>query len=205
MNYHSLSDLRLRARHARCATMIGLLALLTAPTCLAQLNWDGQTGGLLTPFAYVSNSPGKGLGRPELAFDYMNAGPVLGNELQASITFGFLKIGEIGYTRSFNVEGSVLGLSQLFANGFNIWQIKVKLVPENFRGAKFVPAVATAAVVRTQVRRITEVDEHENTTATDFDVIATKTLDKLPVPVLLNFGVKLTNASLLGLAANSLN
>ncbi len=205
MSYQPLYRLRLRARHTCCATIGGLLVLLTAPACLAQLNWDGQTGGLLTPFAYVSSSPGRSLGRPELAFHYMNAGPVLGSELQASITFGFLKIGEVGYTRSFNVEGSVPGLSPLFANAFNIGHIKFKLVPEDFRGTKFVPAIAAAAVVRTQVRRITEVDERENTTATDFDVMATKTIDELPVPVLLNFGVKLTNASLLALAANSPN
>lgn len=205
MSYHSLYGLRLRARHTCCAIIAGLLVLLTAPACLAQLNWDGQTGGLLTPFAYVSSSSGRSLGRPGLAFHYMNAGPALGSELQASITFGFLKIGEIGYTHSFNVEGDVPGLSRLFANGFNTGHIKFKLVPENFRGMKFVPAIAAAAVVRTQVRRITEVDERENTTATDFDVMATKTIDELPVPVLLNFGVKLTNASLLALAANSPN
>jgi hypothetical protein len=205
MSYASLSRLRLQARRSSHATIIGLFVMLAAPACLAQLNWDGQTGGLLTPFAYVSDSPGNGLSQPELAFHYMNAGPALGNEFQASVTFGFLKIGEIGYTRSFNAEGSVPGLSPLFANGFNIGHIKFKLVPENFRGTKFIPAIAAAAVVRTQVRRITEVDEAENTTATDFDVIATKTIDELPAPVLLNFGVKLTNASLLGLAANSPN
>lgn len=204
MTYHSLPRLQLRVPHACWAIATGLLVLLIAPACLAQLNWDGQTGGLLTPFAYVSES-GTTLGRPELAFHYMNAGPVLGNEFQASITFGFLKIGEIGYTRSFNLEGSVPGLSRLFANGFNTGHIKFKLVPEDFRGTKFVPAIAAAAVVRTQVRRITEVDERENTTATDFDVMATKTIDELPLPVLLNLGVKLTNASLLGLGANSPN
>jgi len=184
---------------------MGVLLLFLAPACFAQLNWEGQTGGLLTPFAYTASSPRNGLGRPELAFHYMDAGPVLGNELQASITFGFLKVGEIGFTRSFNAEGSEPGLSPLFANGFNIAHIKFKLLPENLRGLKFVPAIAAAAVVRTQVRRVTEVDERENTTATDFDAIATKTIDELPIPVLLNLGVKLTNASLLGLAANAPN
>lgn len=203
MSHPSLPQLRPWARQARGAAVVCLLALSAAPACRAQLNWDGQTGGLLTPFAYVSNSPRRGLGRPELAFHYLDGGPALGSELQASITFGFLKIGEIGYTRSFNVEGSAPGLGRLFANGFNIGHIKFKLLPENFRGAKFVPAIAAAAVVRTQVRRVTEVEERENTTATDFELIATKTIDELPVPILLNFGLKLTNASLLGLAANS--
>ena len=132
----------------------------------------------------------------------MDAGPVLGNELQASITVGFLKVGEIGFTRAFNVEGSTT-LSPVFANGFNISHIKFKLVPENLKNRKFVPAIAAGAVVRTQVRRVTEVKERENTTCTDFDLIATKTIAQLRVPIQLNLGVKLTNASLMGIAANS--
>lgn len=134
----------------------------------------------------------------------MNAGPVLGNEFQASITVGFLKIAEIGFTRAFNAQGSTPALSPDFANGFNIAHIKFRLIPENARKTKFVPAIAAGAVVRTQVRRVTEVPERENTTCTDFDLIATKTIHELHgLPILLNAGVKLTNASLMGIAANS--
>jgi hypothetical protein len=182
---------------------LGLSICLLAPASLAQLNWEGQTGGLLTPFAYTSNSSARGIGHPQVAFHYMNGGPVLGNEFQASFTVGFLKIGEIGFTRSFNVQGSA-PLSSVFVNGFNISHVKFRFLPENLHGIKFIPAIAAAAVVRTQVRRLTEVKEGENTTATDFDLIATKTIRALPVPpILLDFGVKFTNASLMGLAANS--
>lgn len=176
---------------------------LAAPAAFAQLNWEGQTGGLLTPYAYTELSPRHGFGHPELAFHYMNAGPALGNEFQASVTIGFLKIGEIGFTRSFNQQGSVPGVSPVFANGFNISHIKLRLLPENAHKTSFIPAVAAGAVVRTQVRRVTEVPERENTTCTDFYVVATKTLDQLKVPIVLNAGIKLTNASLMGIAGNS--
>jgi hypothetical protein len=180
-----------------------LLTLLFAPSAVAQLNWEGQTGGLITPFAYTELSPRHGFGHPELAFHYMNAGPALGNEFQASVTIGFVKIGEIGFTRSFNQQGSVTGLSPVFANGFNISHIKFRLLPENARKTSFIPAVAAGAVVRTQVRRVTEVPERENTTCTDFYLVGTKTIDQLKLPIIVNAGIKLTNASLMGIAGNS--
>ena len=199
------STLLSRRNLARSA-IVGQFVFVLATVCNAQLNWEGQTGGLLTPFAYTSASSARGFGPPEVAFHYMNAGPVLGNEFQASITVGFLKVGEIGFTRSFNAQGSTPELSPDFANGFNISHIKFRLVPENAHRTKFVPAIAAGAVVRTQVRRVTEVPERENTTCTDFDLIATKTIDELRgLPIVLNLGVKVTNSSLMGIAANSPN
>ncbi len=182
-----------------------LLVFALARPATAQLNWEGQTGALLAPFAYTSASSARGFGHPEVAFHYMNAGQVLGNEFQASITIGFLKIGEIGFTRAFNAQGSAQ-LSPVFANGFNISHIKFRLVPENLHRTKFIPAIAAGAVVRTQVRRVTEVLERENTTCTDFDLVATKTINELHgLPILLNLGLKLTNSSMMGIAANSPN
>jgi len=190
----------------RSLTMVGLVLLKLAGASAAQLNWEGQTGALLTPFAYTADSSARSLGHPEVAFHYMNAGPVLGNEFQASITVGFLKIGEIGFTRAFNAQGSDPELGPVFANGFNISHIKFRLVPEGFHKTKLVPAIAAGSVVRTQVRRVTEVLERENTTCTDFDLVATKTIYGLRgIELLLNFGEKLTNSSLMGIAANSPN
>jgi hypothetical protein len=178
-----------------------LLLLLLAPLAPAQLNWEGQTGGLITPFAYASSSS-MGLARPQLALHYLNGGEVLGNDFQVSITTGFLKIAEGGFTRTFNVQGAD-EMAPLFANGFNSGHIKFRLIPENACHTSFTPAVAAGAIVRTQVRRVTEVMERENTTATDFFLVGTKTVANLRVPVVLNLGVKLTNASILGIAANS--
>ena len=177
-----------------------LLFVLTSPL-LAQLNWEGQTGGLITPFAYNSSSS-MGISRPELAFHYLHGGGLLGNDFQISITAGFLRIAEAGFTRTFNVMGND-ELAPLFANGFNAGHIKFRLMPENAWHTSFLPAIAAGAIVRTQVRRVTEVTERENTTATDFFLVGTKTLADIKVPLVLNFGAKLTNASILGIAANS--
>ena len=143
-----------------------------------------------------------GLSRPQLALHYLNGGEVLGNDFQISITSGFLKIAEAGFTRTFNLQGSD-EMAPLFANGFNSAHIKFRLLPENAWHTSFTPAVAVGAMVRTQVRRVTEVTERENTTATDFFLVGTKTVANRRVPVVLNLGVKLTNASILGIAANS--
>ena len=178
-----------------------VVAFLLCHFAVAQLNWEGQTGGLITAFAYTSSSS-MGVGRPQLAFHYLNGGTVLGNDFQVSITLGFLKIAEGGFTRTFNVQGND-ELAPLFANGFNGAHIKFRLLPENAWHTSFVPAVAAGAIVRTQVRRVTEVTERENTTATDFFLVGTKTLMNLKVPIVLNLGAKLTNASILGIAANS--
>ncbi len=182
------------------SSILALFLLVTSPL-VAQLNWEGQTGGLITPFAYASSSS-MGIGRPELAVHYLNGGAVLGNDFQISVTAGFLKIAEGGFTRSFNVMGND-ELAPLFANGFNAAHIKFRLMPENAWHRSFLPAIAAGAIVRTQVRRVTEVTERENTTATDFFLVGTKTIANLRVPIVLNLGAKLTNASMLGIAANS--
>jgi hypothetical protein len=187
---------------ARVQLSLGAVIIASgASPVFAQLDWEGQSGGLINPYAYTL--PSHKLGTPELAFHYLNGGPVLGGDYRASFTIGFLKIGEIGYTRVFNSEGSA-PLASRFVNGFNIGHIKFSLVPENAHHWKFLPAIAAGSVVRTQVRRLTEVTERENTTCTDFFVVATKTFTSWKsVPIVLNLGEKVTNASLMGVAANS--
>lgn len=178
-----------------------LLSLVLPPLAAAQLNWEGQTGGLIAPFAYTSSSS-MGIARPQLALHYLQGGEALGNDFQISITIGFLKIAEGGFTRTFNVQGAD-EMAPLFANGFNSGHIKFRLLRENAGHTWLTPAVAAGAIVRTQVRRVTEVTERENTTATDFFLVGTKTVANLQVPVVFNLGVKLTNASILGIAANA--
>ena len=193
----------LRSTLQFCNRSMGATALFfwLVPLAAAQLNWEGQTGGLITPFAYTSSSS-MGVGRPQLALHYLNGGRVLGNDFQASVTAGFLRIAEAGFTRTFNVLGND-ELAPLFANGFNAAHIKFRVMPENAWRTSFIPALAAGAIVRTQVRRVTEVTERENTTATDFFLVGTKTIANLRVPIALNLGAKLTNASIFGIAANS--
>ena len=75
---------------------LALAIALAASSAFAQLNWEGQTGAFVTPFAYTSPSNSKGLGHPQLAFHYLDGGSVVGNDFQISITEGLFKRVEFG-------------------------------------------------------------------------------------------------------------
>jgi hypothetical protein len=189
---------------------LGLIAtavILTTSVAFGQgLNWEGQTGAFVTPFAYTSESPAKGAGHPQVAFHYLNGGNVVGNDFETSITEGLFGRVEFGYTRAFNAAGSSPALSPLFENGFNIFHGKVKFLDEGAFHTKFLPALAAGFVARTQVRRVGGVLTNSDTSNGDFYVVATKLITKSQtklVPILLNFGVKETDASLLGIAGNA--
>ena len=88
-------------------------------TLFAQgLNWEGQTGAIITPLAYTAASPAARFGKPEVAFHYLNSGPVIGNDYQFSITEGLAKYFEFGFTEAFSSSGSS-PLTNLFSNGFS--------------------------------------------------------------------------------------
>lgn len=167
------------------------------------LNWEGQTGAFITPFAYTSPSPAGGVGHPNVAFHYLNAGSVIGNNSQASITLGFFGRTELGYTRSFVAAGDH-ALSPLFKNGFNTVHGKVNFLPENVKKTKWVPGMSFGFVARTQVRRVGGAIKAQDTTNGDIYLVATKVITQIPnLPILLNLGYKTTNASIFGLAGNA--
>lgn len=180
---------------------VSAAALLLAPISRAQdLNWEGQTGAFVTPFAYTSASPSGGFGHPAVSFHYLDGGEVIGGLYQVSATEGFLKRFEAGYTHSFNSAGSTEGLSPLFYGGFNIFHGKANLLPENAWKHNFLPAISVGFVVRSQVGHITGVDK----TNGDAYVVATKTITQIKgLPIVVNAGIKGTNASVLGIAGNS--
>jgi hypothetical protein len=184
----------------------GLLAvaLILATTAAVgqNLNWEGQTGAFVTPFAYTAASPANGLGRPSVAFHYLNGGPVVGNDFQLSITEGLLKRVEVGYTRALQASGAAT-LAPLFNGGFNIFHGKVNFVSENAGKQKWVPALAVGFVARTQVRRVGGVLTAKDTSNGDVYLAGTKVLPVKHLPILINGGVKGTNASLLGIAGNA--
>jgi len=187
-------------------TIILLAFLLSSATnVLSQnLNWEGQTGAFVTPFAYTSSSPGDGFGHPAVSFHYMNVGDVIGNDFQASITIGFLKRFEAGYTRSFNAAGSDPALSPLFEGGFDIFHAKANLLRENAWKTNYLPAISAGFVVRSEVRHVGGVLNHADTTNGDAYLVATKTITQVPkLPIVLNFGGKATNAAVFGIAGNA--
>ncbi len=175
---------------------------ISAEPELKNLNWDGQTGGFVTPFAYTAPS-GKGLGRPVVAFHYLATGPVIGGYHQASTTVGLMKRMEFGYTHSWHQAGSTAGLSQLWSGGFNTMHGKVNMVAENL-GHKWVPAVSAGFVVRSQVRNVGGMIGNRDSHNGDIYLVATKTVTQVKgLPMLFSGGIRGTNASVYGLAGNA--
>ncbi len=161
---------------------------------------------MVTPFAYTSPSPAKSVGHLQVSFHFLNAGPVVGNDSQISVTAGLFKVAEIGYSRAFSFQGTDAALSPLFTGGFNIFHGKVILVPENLHKMKFMPAIAVGFVARTQVQRGSAAVAVPKKSLNNEDVylVATKTITQVKgLPFVLNAGVKGTNASLMGIAGNA--
>jgi len=168
------------------------------------LNWEGQTGVFITPLAYTPASPAKGIGRPVVAYHFLNAGPVLGNFHTASATIGLAKRVEFGYTRTFHQAGGTAALSPLWKGGFNIVHGKVNVVPENAGKNNWVPAISAGFVARTQVRHVSGTLANKDYGNADFYAVASKTIAQTKaVPVVLSLGYKATNASVFGLAGNA--
>jgi hypothetical protein len=210
----SLRMLEHPARHASfaqrtswcCSLLVVFLISVAAAGHAQNLNWEGQTGALVTPFAYTSPSPAKALGLPAVSFHYLDGGSVLGGFYEVSGTVGFLKRFEAGYTRAQNSDGSVSGLSPLFNGGFNIFHGKANLLGENAGKHNYIPAISLGFVARTNVQRVGGVLNNKDTHNEDFYIVATKTIPYFKrLPIVASLGFKATNGSVLGIAGNAAN
>ena len=120
------------------------------------------------------------------------------------MTVGFLKRAEFGYTCSSNLTGSTPGLSPLFTGGFNTVHAKVNLLGENAGKKNYTPAISSGFVARTQVRHVGGVIKGQDMSNGDLYVVATKTVTQVQgFPFLVNFGLKATNAAVMGIAGNA--
>jgi hypothetical protein len=165
------------------------------------LNWEGQTGVFVTPLAYSVSSGDAPLSLPVVSYHFLDAGPVLGNFHQVSISMGAFNRVEFGYTGNLHQDGSTAGLSSLWSGGFNAVHGKVNLFRERRGG---LPALSVGFVARTGVRNVGGVIQGHDTNNQDFYVVATKTVTQIrKLPLVFNAGFKATNASLLGLAGNA--
>ena len=196
----------------RIALCGGLAAGLLAAKPLhgQNLTLEGQTGGFITPTAYVVyTEPGKLFSHPALGYHFVNASKVIGNVHTFSIAEGFANRAEVGYTRSVHTEGD----SPLFSNlwhyaGMNIFSGKVVALKEG-TGGEWMPGVGVGFVVRTQDRFVSGALNQElygtlkSYTNGDVYVAVTKTYLKPPVPFLVNVGWKATNASIYGLGGQA--
>ncbi len=218
--------------------------LLASKMQAQNLTLEGQTGGFLTPTAYVVYADkGHFFSHPAIGFHFINASKVIGNIETVSITESFANRAEVGYTRSIHQFGNsgsgsasaaVVpgGFSQLWnSNGMNIFHGKVVVINDGQFGA-WTPGLAVGGLVRTGDKFVTgqaavlateannaycyytgglgaglcslvAVPTAKAYTNGDVYVAVTKTWAKKPVPFLVNFGWKATNATIFGIGGQS--
>jgi hypothetical protein len=199
------------------ASVVLSLALLPAVPLSAQhLTLEGQTGGFITPTAYVVYADkGQFFSHPSVGYHMINATTVIGRIQTFSVTEGFANRAEAGYTRSYHTLGdsnvtSAGAFSQLWNySGMNIFHGKAVIFKDGQFG-KAMPGIAVGGIVRTGDHFVSghlnkELGLGADTAYTNGDVYiaATKMWLKPPVPFLLNLGWKATNASIFGIGGQS--
>ncbi|MDR3793587.1 MAG: DUF3034 family protein [Terracidiphilus sp.] len=188
------------------AAVIFAALLIVARGASAQsLGYEGPTGVFVTPLAATAASPAHGAGHPVIAYHLLAGGPVIGTWNTVSITEGFAQHIEVGYTREDHAAGNTAGLSPLWRSGLNIFHGKVNVVPENAGKTKWVPAISVGGIARTNDTDVYDGQNGQSKTNGDIYLVATKVITQIDkkVPVLVNAGVRGTNASLWGLGGNA--
>jgi hypothetical protein len=185
--------------------------VLAVPTLSAQsLTLEGQTGGFITPTAYVVYSGKKQFfSYPAVGYHFVHTSKVIGDIHTFNITEGFANRAELGYTRVVHKEGDSPEFSQLwhFA-GMNVFHGKVVAIKDG-QGSPFMPGLAAGFVVRTGDKFVTGALDQAFTgnlksyTNGDLYVAVTKTWLHPPVPFLVNLGWKATNASIFGIGGQA--
>ncbi|HUV68475.1 MAG TPA: hypothetical protein VMW15_02355 [Terracidiphilus sp.] len=168
------------------------------------LTLEGQTGGFITPTAYVVyGEPGHFFSHPAFGYHFINANKVIGDVHTFSVEEGFANRAEAGYTRSVHWTGDSPLFSALWHEaGMNIFNGKAVAVKDGQFGF-WTPGVAAGFVVRTNDKFVTGRLDGKSYTNGDVYAVATKTWLHPPLPFLLNFGWKFTNASIYGLGGQA--
>ena len=194
-----------------------LAAVPTVRLSAQNLTLEGQTGGFLTPTAYVVDmEDGQKFSHPAVSFHFIDASAVIGNIETFSITEAFASRAEAGYTRSVHQFGdqptsaaTPLGLSNLWNySGMNVFHGKVVAIKDG-QFAPWVPGIAVGGLVRTNDHFVSGAANKTLTgtdkayTNGDVYIALTKTWAKPPVPFLLNLGWKATNATIFGIGGQS--
>lgn len=206
---------RMIRRPIACA-LISAAALAARPLLAQHLTLEGQTGGFITPTAYVVESEkGQFYSHPSVAYHFIDTSKVIGDIQTFSITEGFANRAEVGYTRSVHLLGDSNNtaqgaFSQLWNyDGMNVFHGKVVALKDGEFGP-WTPGLAAGVIFRTGDHFVSG---HLNSalglgndiayTNEDLYVAATKTWAKPPVPFLLNLGIKFTNATIFGIGGQS--
>jgi hypothetical protein len=203
MNFISFG---VRSSYMRLAAwlLLGLSPLTGAFLRAQNLSYEGPTGIFITPLASTAASPAKGAGHPVIAYHVLAGGPVIGTFNTVSITEGFAKRFEAGYTREDHAAGSTAGLNTLWTDGLNIFHAKANVVAENAGKTKWVPGISIGGVVRTNDSNVFNGANGQTRINGDIYLVATKIVTQTKkVPLVLNAGLRGTNASLWGLGGNA--
>ena len=190
--------------------VVGLAFILgsPAPSHAQALGWEGETGVFVTPLAYTASAENQKI-HAVTAYHFLDAGSVIGVFHQASIEIGIGKRLELGYTHEFHAFGGDPNLSPLWQNGFEIFNGKLQVVPENYGKKKWVPAISTGFIARTDVRNVGNFLAESNPSKMsgksngDVYVVASKVVPAKPAALVLNAGVRGTNAELWGMGGNA--
>ncbi len=182
-----------------------LLLAAHSPLRAQNLTLEGQTGGFITPTAYVVPvAPHKLFSIPELGYHFVAAGSVIGNVQTVSITEGIHNLVEFGYTRSIHTDGSNPDFSTLWNySGMNIFHAKTILLRENAFHRKWMPGLGSGFVFRLNDPFVSGAIANTTYNNGDIYIAATKTALDLKVPLLVNVGFKMTNASIYGLGGQA--
>src|SRR3569833_2378666 len=110
----------------------------------------GQTGGFITPTAYVVLSEkGHAWSHPAIGYHFVNASKVIGYVHTISIEEGIANRFEFGYTRSVHTKGNSPSFSGLWDySGMNVFNGKVVGIKDGQFGA-WTPGIGAGFVVRT--------------------------------------------------------
>jgi hypothetical protein len=168
------------------------------------LTLEGQTGGFITPTAYVVYSAKKQFfSHPAVGYHFINVPKVIGDVHTFSIAEGFANRAEVGYTRSVHQLGNDPVLSTLWHYaGMNIFSGKVVAIKDG-QGIPLMPGLAAGAVVRTGDHFVSGALDGTTYTNEDVYAVVTKTWLHPPLPFLANLGWKATNASIYGIGGQA--
>ncbi len=193
-----------------CLCALFFVALPAIPLLAQHLTLEGQTGGFLTPTAYVVyTQKGHLLSHPAVGYHFVGSNAVIGDFHTFSIEEGFANRAEAGYTRSVHITGDSALFSSLWNySGMNVFNGKVVALKES-TGGEWVPGIAVGGVLRTNDKFVSGALVQELTgtfksyTNGDVYVAATKTWLRPPFPFLANVGWKATNGSIFGIGGQS--
>jgi hypothetical protein len=197
-------NLKLRTKIKMLFAFLAMAVLPGSRLNAQNLTLEGQTGGFITPTAYVVYSEkGQFFSHPAFGYHFINADKVIGDVHTFSIEEGFANRAEVGYTRSVHWMGNDPLLSALWHSaGMDIFNGKAVALADGQLG-KWTPGLAAGFVVRTGDHFVSGHLDGKSYTNGDVYVVTTKTWLKPPVPFLANFGWKFTNASIYGLGGQS--